>query len=105
LNRLLSSDSTGPVGRLTLAAGLSRMNSPATQVVAASGLTHLRSADFRADCRLLFEGDSGLAKTVANMAEILRILPPSQLAALSKALPAPEGQLLKECAEAVRAQP
>jgi hypothetical protein len=105
LTRLIKSDSTGPLGCLALASTLSRIGSPAAGHFADRGLSCLRAADFRADCRLLFEGDSGLAKTVANMAEVLRTMPPSELAALVKALPASEATLLRESAEALRATP
>jgi hypothetical protein len=105
LTRLIKSDSTGPLGCLALASVLSRIGSPAAGRFADRGLSCLRAADFRADCRLLFEGDSGLAKTVANMAEVLRTMPPGELNALVKALPASEARLLRECAEALRATP
>jgi hypothetical protein len=105
LTRILGSDSTGPVGRLAVAAALSRLGFPSAKAFAASGLTRLAAADFRTDCRLLLEGHSGLAKAVANLAEALRTMPPEQLAALEKALPPPEAALVQECARALRAQP
>jgi hypothetical protein len=105
LTRLINSEATGPLGCLALSAGLSRMGSPAAKEFATRGLTRLGVAGFRADYRLLFEGDTGLAKTAANMAEILRTMPSDQLAALVKTLPPPEARLVRESADALRAQP
>lgn len=105
LTRLINSESTGPLGCLALSAGLSRMGSPAAKEFATRGLTRLGAAGFKADYRLLFEGDTGLVKTVANMAEVLRTLPPEQLAALVKTLPPTEAKFVRECAQALQAQP
>jgi hypothetical protein len=52
LDRLVKSESTGPLGCLALASALVQIHSPAAQTVAMRGMTRLTRADFRADCPL-----------------------------------------------------
>ncbi len=105
LNRLMKSEDTGPLGYLAMAQGLAWLGSPGAKGVATHGLTHLTTAEFEADCRLLFVGDSALARLFANLAAAVRDLPREELAALAKALPPAEAALLTSSAEALRANP
>ena len=56
-------------------------------------------------CDLFLRGDSGLARTFAKLAEVLRTVPEDELAALAAVLPETEASLLRESAAALRAHP
>ncbi len=105
LKRLYQSEDTGPVGCLLIAEVLARMNSPAARTFAIGGLVRLSAADFRHDCRLLLQGNSGLARAVSNMMKTLRDMPSEEVNALAAALPSAEAGLLKDCAQALRSAP
>jgi hypothetical protein len=106
LNRLILSDNVGPASCLALASGLAQIHSPEARQVASRGLTQMNGAKFiKADCGLLLSGNSGAAKLFASLATELRSLPEDEVSALAQALDPAEGQLLKECAAALRANP
>jgi hypothetical protein len=105
LERLYNSKDTGPIGCLVLSRLLAAANSPAAKGFAMQGLMRLDSQDFLRDCKLFLEGESGLARTFAKVAEALRNLPADELAALATTLPSDEATLLRESATALRAHP
>ena len=105
LERLYSSDDTGPIGCLMIARLLRTLESPTSSKFAVQGLVRLDREDFLKDCDLFLRGDSGLARTFAKLAEVLRTLPEDELAALVAVLPETEASLLRESAAALRAHP
>jgi hypothetical protein len=105
LQRLYESDATGPLGCLIIAELLAKMNSPAARTFVVQGLTRLSATDFRSDCRLFLEGESGLARAFSNMTVVLREMPIEEVDALAAALPADEASFLKDCAQALRSAP
>jgi ankyrin repeat protein len=105
LERLYGSDDTGPIGCLMIARLLRTLESPTSSKFAVQGLVRLHREDFLKDCDLFLRGDSGLARTFAKLAEVLRTLPEDELAALVAVLPETEASLLRESAAALRAHP
>jgi len=105
LERLYQSERTGPIGCLALARLLSAAGSPAAKSFALRGLMRLGAADFLQDCNLFLRGESGLARSFADVTTALRDLPEDELTALAALLPQPEAELLQESAAALRAQP
>jgi hypothetical protein len=105
LERISRSEDTGPVGSLVTAWLLGQVNPAAGRTFATRGLTRLSATDFKADCRLFLEGDSGLARTFAKLAASLRKMPESEVEALAANLPLEEATLLRDSAKALRASP
>ena len=105
LERLYGSDDTGPIGCLMIARLLRTLESPTSSKFAVQGLVRLDREDFLKDCDLFLRGDSGLARTFAKLAEVLRTVPEDELAALAAVLPETEASLLRESAAALRAHP
>jgi hypothetical protein len=105
LQRLYQSEDTGPMGCLVIAELLARLNSPSAKTFAIGGLTRLGPAHFRNECRVLLEGQSGLARAFSNMASVLREMPSEELEALAAVLPADEATFLKECDRDLRSAP
>jgi hypothetical protein len=105
LERLSRSEDTGPVGSLATAYLLGQINPAAGRTFATRGLTRLSATDFKADCRLLLEGDSALAKTFAQIAASLGKMPEKEVEALAANLPPEEATLLTDSARALRQSP
>jgi hypothetical protein len=105
LERVCSSEQTGPLGFLAIAALISYLDKQAAREVALQGLTRLSARDFLKDCDLLLKGDSGLARSFSRLVATLRTLPQDELAALVAVLPVAEANLLRESAAALRANP
>jgi len=105
LQRLYESEDTGPMGCLVIADLLAKLNSPSAKTFAIGGLTRLGSAHFRNECRVLLEGQSGLARAFSNMTSVLREMPAEELEALAAVLPADESTFLKDCARDLRSAP
>jgi hypothetical protein len=105
LQRIYESEDTGPIGCLVIAELLAKLNSSSAGTFAIGGLTRLGSAHFQNECRVLLEGQSGLARAFSNMASALREMPVEELEALAALLPPDESTFLKDCARNLRAAP
>jgi len=105
LDRLSRSEDTGPLGSLVTAYLVGKVNPSAGRAFATRGLTRLSVTDFNADCRLFLEGDSGLARTFANIAANLRKMPEDEFEALVATLPPGEAAFLRDAAKALRQSP
>ena len=105
LERLSRSEDTGPLGSLATAYLLGQINPPAGRTFATRGLTRLSATDFKADCRLILEGDSGLARAFARMAASVGKMSEKEVEALAANLPAEEATLLRDSARALRQSP
>jgi ankyrin repeat protein len=105
LERLYKSEDIGPIGLLTISRLLGMAGSSASRDFALQGLIRLGSEDFLRDCNLFLRGDSGLARSFARLAEVLRTLPDDELAALVAVLPGAEANLVRDAAAALRSQP
>jgi len=81
------------------------IDKPSAGILARRALERLTVADFQRDCRLLFEGDSGLSTAVQALARGLRDLSADENAALAALLPAEVGAQLRRAWEAVRTRP
>jgi hypothetical protein len=102
LERLSRSEETGPLGSLATAYLLGQVNPPAGRTFATRGLTRLSVADFKADCRLFLEGDTGLARAFARITAALAKMPESEVEALAANLPPEEAAMVKNAATALR---
>jgi hypothetical protein len=105
MERLYNSEDTGPIGCLVLGRLLSAAGSPAAKTFALQGVMRLGEDAFLRDCNLFLHGESGLARSFARLAAVLRTLPEDELAALTAILPAPEANLVRASAAALRATP
>jgi hypothetical protein len=105
LERLCNSDETGPIGFLAIAHLLAKVDPETAKQIALQGLTRLSGQAFLTDCNLFLRGDSGLARSFAQLAQTLRTIPDADLAALVIVLPENEATLLREAAAALRTQP
>jgi hypothetical protein len=105
LERLCDSEEIGPIGFLAIARLLALGDSPMAKDMALRGLTRLSAQDFLRDCSLFLQGDAGLARGFAGLAETLRTLPEAELTALAALLPEEEAALLRDSATALRTQP
>jgi hypothetical protein len=105
LDRLSRSEDTGPIGSLVTASLLGRMNPAAGRTFATRGLTRLSVTDFKADCRLFLEGNSGLAEGFAKIAAALGKMPEKEVEALAANLPPEEATWLRDSAKALRHSP
>lgn len=105
LDRLYQSAATGPIGCLTIASLLNRVESTAANTFAEGGRERLEAANFLADLNPFLRGNGSVARSVHRLAAALRELPEDELGALATFLPEAEGKLLRESAAALRAQP
>jgi hypothetical protein len=94
LQRIYESDDVGPLGYWTTAQLLRLTSSSAAQAFAARGLKRLSVEDFRKDCRLFLERESGLSQSISNLCQAVRNLQPFEVEALAAVLPADAGELL-----------
>jgi hypothetical protein len=93
------------LGSLTIAGLVGQINPAVGRAFAARGLTRLSATDFKADCRLFFEGDSQLAKVFKSFAVSLGKMPENEVEALAANLAAEEATLLRDSARALRQTP
>jgi hypothetical protein len=105
LERLARSEDTGPLGSLAVAYLLGQINPAAGRSFATRGLTRLSATDFKADCRLFFEGNSQLAKIFTNIAASVGKMPENEVEALAANLPSEEATWLRDSARALRQTP
>jgi hypothetical protein len=105
LDRLHKSDDIGPIGWLAISRLLGMAGSSASRDFALEGLIRLGSGDFLRDCNLFLSGDSGLARSFAKLAGVLRTMPDDELAALIAVLPEAEAKLVREASAALRTHP
>jgi hypothetical protein len=103
LTGIYESSETGPLGYLTVACVLSKLQSPLARKFAARGLERLSAADFRRDCRLFLAGDSISSQCCQRLAATLRELDDEQIAALAKLQSPARGEFFRECARLLRA--
>jgi ankyrin repeat protein len=105
LDRLHQSAETGPIGCLMIARLLEAAGVRAAKDFALQGSQRLGADDFLRDCNLFLRGESGLARSFARTAEVLRKLPEEEFVALAAVLSDPEAMLLRESRAALRARP
>lgn len=106
LGRIFKSDRTGPVGFLATAKLLQLAHDASNaRAFAARGLERLSAADFRKDYRILFEGDSLLARGGGKAADLLRTLDVAAIESLTAPLAPADGELVRRCAKLLREDP
>ena len=103
LTEIYESSETGPLGYLTAAALLSRVQPPLARKFAARGLERLSAADFHRDCRLFLTGDSVISQCCQRLIASLREMDDYQLAVLGKQQSPAYGEFLRECSRRLRA--
>jgi hypothetical protein len=103
LTGIYESGETGPLGYLTVARVLSKLQPPLARKFAARGLERLSAADFRRDCRLFLAGDSISSQCCQRLAAALRELDDQQATALANLQSPARGEFIKECTRRLRA--
>ena len=103
LTGIYESNETGPLGYLTVACLLNKLQPPLARKFAARGLERLSAADFLRDCRLFLAGDSISSQCCQRLAATLRELDDAQVAALANLQSPARGEFLRECARRLRA--
>ena len=103
LTGIYESGETGPLGYLTVACALNKLQPPLARKFAARGLERLSAADFRRDCRLFLAGDSISSQCCQRLAATLRELDEEQVTALVKLQSPTSDEFLREYARRLRA--
>jgi hypothetical protein len=103
LTGIYESGETGPLGYLTVARVLSKLQPPLARKFAARGLERLSAADFRRDYRLFLAGDSISSQCCQRLAAALRDLDDQQTTALANLQSPARGEFIQECARRLRA--
>jgi hypothetical protein len=102
LTGIFESSDTGPLGYLTVAQVLSRMQPPLARKFAARGLERLSATDFRRDCLLFLTGGSAFSQCLLRLAAALRDLTPEQVTVLAKLESPVRSEFIRESARRLR---
>lgn len=105
LDALRKPDAMGPLGCLTTASLVGRLDPQLARAFAESGLERLSPADFRRDYGVLLESDAVVPQIMANAIGLLRPLSEKQIRELADELPAHLGLALVALGQSIRGAP
>lgn len=105
LEKLRRSDQLGPLGCLTTAFLVGKLDPTFGRAFAQLGLARLTPAEARKDYDILFQSGTVAGDFAANLLGLLRDLTPAQVVALTAGLPTNQAALVRQAAQLLRANP